>query len=111
MRSFEHIAELIRSKRVNHPNRYSQLELSQLLGYKSGQFISNVERAMCSIPLKMLGKVSEVLDIRTSELKQVILRDQEATLEHYIKTSPSCRPSSSPWSRWKPLGRGESSVD
>ena len=51
-------------KRINHPKGYSQSELSHLLGYKNGQFISNVERALCNIPLKMLGKVSEVLEDR-----------------------------------------------
>jgi len=42
MRSFKHIAQLIRTKRINHPKNYSQSDLSVLLGYKNGQFISNV---------------------------------------------------------------------
>lgn len=89
MRSFEHIAKLIREKRVNHPKGYSQSELSSLLGYKNGQFISNVERALCSIPLKMLSKVSEVLNIETEDLKRAILEDQEATLNNYLNSKVS----------------------
>lgn len=85
MRCFEHIAKLIRTKRINHTKGYSQSELSNLLGYKNGQFISNVERALCSIPLKMLRKVSDVLDIPCEELKEAILKDQEATLNNYLK--------------------------
>ena len=85
MRCFEHIAKLIRTKRINHVKGYSQSELSNLLGYKNGQFISNVERSLCSIPLKMLRKVSEVLDITSDELKESILKDQEATLNNYLK--------------------------
>mgnify|MGYP001603322221 CR=1 FL=1 len=84
MRYFENIAHLIRSKRVSHPKGYSQSELSHLLGYKNGQFISNVERALCNIPLKMLRKVSSVLDIPTDELKVAILKDQEHTLNVYL---------------------------
>lgn len=84
MRSFENIAKLIRTKRVNHPKGYSQSELSHLLGYKNGQFISNVERALCNIPLKMLGRVCEVLDITHQEIKEAILRDQDKTLENYL---------------------------
>lgn len=84
MRSFENIAKLIRSKRLNHPKGYSQSELSQLLGYKNGQFISNVERALCNIPLKMLRKVSEILDITPQELKNAILKDHEETLDNYL---------------------------
>lgn len=87
MRCFKHIAALIRNKRLQHPKGYSQSELSHLLGYKNGQFISNVERALCNIPLKMLGKVSEVLDIDPNELKAAILRDHEETLNNYLKTS------------------------
>lgn len=84
MRSFENIAKLIRTKRLSHPKGYSQSELSNLLGYKNGQFISNVERALCNIPLKMLRKVSEVLDIRPDEIKAAILRDHEQTLDNYL---------------------------
>ncbi len=86
MRCFKNIAYLIRTKRINHPKGYSQSELSNLLGYKNGQFISNVERALCNIPLKMLKKVSEVLDISSEELKDAILKDQEETLNNYLSS-------------------------
>ena len=84
MRCFEHIAKLIRTKRINHPKGYSQSELSHLLGYKNGQFISNVERALCNIPLKMLNKVSTILDIPAEDLKEAILLDHQKTLENYL---------------------------
>lgn len=85
MRCFKHIAQLIRTKRMNHPKGYSQSELSNMLGYKNGQFISNVERALCNIPLKMLKKVADVLDIHPDELKDAILKDQEETLNNYLR--------------------------
>lgn len=89
MRCFKNIAKLIRTKRLQHPKGYSQSELSHLLGYKNGQFISNVERALCNIPLKMLVKVSEVLDIHPAELKAAILQDHEETLNNYLKLQTS----------------------
>lgn len=89
MRSFDHIAKLIREKRMGHPKAYSQSELSQLLGYKNGQFISNVERALCNIPLKMLGKISVILDIDPNHLKDAMLRDHETTLNNYLNASDS----------------------
>ena len=85
MRSFKHVAKLIREKRVGHTKGYSQAELSEILGYKNGQFISNVERALCNIPLKMLCKVSNVLDINPEELKQAMLRDHDTTLDNFLK--------------------------
>ena len=89
MRCFRSIAKLIKAKRLGHPKGYSQSELSHLLGYKNGQFISNVERALCNIPLKMLRRVSEVLDIPTQDLKQAILDDHEKTLENYLNVGKS----------------------
>ncbi len=86
MRCFKNIAQLIRTKRIGHPKGYSQSELSNILGYKNGQFISNVERALCNIPLKMLKRVSDVLDIDADELKDAILKDQEETLNNYLKS-------------------------
>lgn len=87
MRCFKNIAQLIRTKRLQHPKGYSQSELSHLLGYKNGQFISNVERALCNIPLKMLSRVSEVLDIDSQDLKNAILKDHEETLNNYLNLS------------------------
>lgn len=86
MRSFENIAKLIREKRISHPKGYSQSELSQLLGYKNGQFISNVERALCNVPLKMLGRVAEILSISHDELKSAILEDQRQTLDNFLQS-------------------------
>lgn len=85
MRCFENIAKLVRTKRLSHAKGYSQSELSGLLGYKNGQFISNVERALCNIPLKMLTKVANILDISPEELKEAILKDQAITLDNYLK--------------------------
>ncbi|MCO4795644.1 MAG: helix-turn-helix transcriptional regulator [Bacteriovoracaceae bacterium] len=84
LRSFNNIAKLIKSRRLNHPKRFSQSELSSLLGYKNGQFISNVERALCNVPLKMLTKISEILGITHHELKSAILKDHEETINNYM---------------------------
>ena len=84
MRSFKNIAFLIRIKRINHPKSYSQSDLSLLLGYKNGQFISNVERGLCNVPLKMMKRISEVLDIVPDDIKTAILKDHEETLTNFF---------------------------
>lgn len=84
MRSFKNIAQLIRTKRINHPKNYSQSDLSVLLGYKNGQFISNVERGLCNVPLKMMKKISDVLEIEPDDLKHAILKDHEETLTNFF---------------------------
>ena len=93
MRSFKNIATLVRTKRIGHPKNYSQSDLSLLLGYKNGQFISNVERGLCNVPLKMMKKISEVLDINGDELKAAILKDHEETLTNYFNKSSTAKKS------------------
>ena len=91
MKTFKNIATLIRTKRVGHPKNFSQSDLSLLLGYKNGQFISNVERGLCNVPLKMMKKISEVLDINPDELKTAILKDHEETLANYFNKTASAK--------------------
>lgn len=84
MRDFKNIATLIRTKRLNHANKYSQSEVSAVLGYKNGQFISNVERGLCSIPLETMRKVSDLLGITEEEMTGAILKDYQSTLSQYF---------------------------
>lgn len=85
MRHFKHLAHLVKKKRLAHPEQYSQTQLSFKLGYKNGQFISNVERALCHLPFKILPQVCEVLNIAPEELKEAMLKDYEATISYYLK--------------------------
>jgi len=87
MRCFSNIAVLIKDARLNHKNKFSQSELSNLLGYKNGQFISNVERGLCNIPLKMLSRVCNILELSPDQVKEAILKDQVATLDNYLALS------------------------
>lgn len=83
LRCFDNIGKLIRNTRINHPKGYSQSTLSLALGYKNGQFISNVERGLCNIPLKMLFKTCKILDIDTNVIKEAILKDNETTISNF----------------------------
>lgn len=83
MKSFSQIAHVVRNNRTNHPKSYSQTELSQMLGYRNGQFISNVERGLCSVPKKKLKKLAQILDIDKTELFTAVLEDDRTTLENY----------------------------
>jgi len=88
MRHFKHLAELVKKKRIAHPQKYSQAELSDLLGYKNGQFISNVERSLCHLPFKILPKVCEVLTISGDEVKDAMLQDYAETIDFYLSQTP-----------------------
>ena len=80
MKHFGNIAQLIKESRINHPKGFSQSELSVAMGYKNGQFISNIERGLCSAPLKSLYKLTKVLEIDKEVLKSALIKDMEQTI-------------------------------
>lgn len=61
----------------------SQVRLSQELGYKNGQFISNVERGLCSIPLKKVQRVSQALKVPMKVFTEALVSDYK---EHISRT-------------------------
>lgn len=77
-----HISRLIKDYRLAYPSVMSQHELSVLLGYKNGQFISNVERGQCGFPAKKLKQLSGILSIPQLELKNAILSDLREKLDN-----------------------------
>lgn len=87
MRSFKEMAKLIKEARESQKPAISQSELSRLLGYKNGQFISNVERGLCNIPLKMLNNVSDVLSIPLDDLRGALSQDYAKTVENYLEST------------------------
>jgi len=86
-RSFRHIADIVKKYRKGHGQRLGQEELSQLLGYKNGQFISNVEREKCSVPLKTLSKLINVLEIPKDELIEAVVKDYRETVYNHINST------------------------
>lgn len=76
---------LISKKRKEQLNQLSQESLSTQLGYKNGQFISNVERALCGIPLAKMAAVCRILDIPEDELIDVKVRDFRDRLTNEMK--------------------------
>lgn len=74
-RSFPHMAKLIRSYRTKAESSISQSDLSESVGYKNGQFISNVERGLCSVPTKKASVLCETLGIPKDEFLGAITED------------------------------------
>lgn len=84
-RAFDNIAQLIKEKRRRLTPKVSQQGLSYRLGYKNGQFISNIERGLCSVPLRSLNSICEVLKVSKEELKQTLLDDYAKTIDNYFE--------------------------
>lgn len=82
-KTWPNMANLIKMNRLK--NDLSQGDLSKKLNYKNGQFISNIERALCSTPAKVAKKMCEILDIPEEEFIKAFLADEEKYLREMIK--------------------------
>lgn len=58
----------------------TQSEVAKKLGYSTPQFISNIERGLCSPPLKNLKVLMKMYRIPADELMGLIMREQEYIL-------------------------------
>ena len=76
---FDLIGQFVKDNRIKktgrNPKGLSQTELSTALGYKNGQFISNVERALCSIPAKKLLVLAEVFSVDAEDIVEIKVAD------------------------------------
>lgn len=73
MKKFNHIAQLVKEARVK--GNISQTELSHKLKYRNGQFISNIERGICSIPAKRINDLAKVLDLSPKQVADAMIND------------------------------------
>jgi len=65
----------------------TQLEVADDLGYSSPQFISNIERGLCSPPLRNLKTMIKLYNISVNEVMELILKEQENILKAALSGS------------------------
>lgn len=71
--NFTNVANLVKGSREKTP--WSQTEVSHQLGYKNGQFISNIERGLCSVPVKKVFALCCLIGCDVSAMKEAMIRD------------------------------------
>lgn len=81
-KTFKNIAEVIRVKRT--AAGISQQDLSGLIGYKNGQFVSNVERGLCSIPQEKIYLIAGLIKAEPQELMTAIAKDFTDHMERTV---------------------------
>ena len=86
-REFHNVGELIKKARFKKVPDFSQHDLSEKLGYKNGQFISNVERGLCNIPFNKIVPLAYILDIPITPIKEAILADYAIIVQNEIDRS------------------------
>ena len=82
---FKNISTLVKNTRKNLSPEMSQFDLAEKLGYKNGQFISNVERGLCGVPPKNINPLSIALSVGPDIIKEAMVKDYEETLDQATK--------------------------
>ena len=72
-RDFRNIAKLVKDKRILVG--VTQEKLSQLLNYGNAQFVSNIERGICSIPCKRVKDLAVILQCSNQEIIDAMALD------------------------------------
>ncbi|MEO0335933.1 MAG: helix-turn-helix transcriptional regulator [Pseudomonadota bacterium] len=91
----EHIivGKYLKEQRVR--SNLTQSQVAQSLGYTSPQFISNIERGLCSAPIKHLKGFLKLYNLSLEELLSVILKQEESNLRRALVSEESAEESSS----------------
>lgn len=84
-RQFFKIGKLVKDNREKTGT--SQLDLAKKLGYKNGQFISNVERGICTIPFEKIANMSEVLAIPPVYIIEAMGEDFKRNVKNVVSGS------------------------
>jgi len=81
-KDFSNIQKLIKTAREK--TNHSQTDLARLLGFKNGQYISNVERGLCSFPLKKAIKLCELLAIDKVDFYLAYTKDENNHVMNFL---------------------------
>lgn len=73
MKTFKHIAEFVKTRREELG--ISQQDLSTSIGYKHGQFISNIERGVCSLPAFKILSLAVSLKTQPRPIIDAMVKD------------------------------------
>lgn len=84
MKPHNNVANLIKSRRIQHPNKYSQKDLTALLGLKNTIVVERIEKAERPVPLKIMTSLSSVLNISDEEFMEAAMKDYEAFVEDFF---------------------------
>lgn len=84
-KNFSNIGNTISKFRTR--KNMSQIELSNSLGYKNGQFVSNIERGCCNVPLEKINLIAELLDVPVETIVRAMVKDYKIHLNTMLSVA------------------------
>jgi len=73
VKKFNHISNYLKARRAEVG--ISQGDLSRSIGFKNGQYISNIERGLCSIPSAKITALATSLKTKPRDIIDVMVMD------------------------------------
>lgn len=67
----------------------TQLEVSDALGFKSPQIVSNWERGQCAPPTQCIGDLIELYSLNAAEVVDIITEENKRYLQTLLKVKVS----------------------
>lgn len=80
---FEALGRFLRERRLE--SGYTQSEVSDALGYTNGQFLSNIERGLCSPPMPALAILMRLYGIGEQEMTRLLVELQRRMIGDELK--------------------------
>jgi transcriptional regulator with XRE-family HTH domain len=84
-RQFYQLGHLV--KEYRRKSNISQIHLAKKLGYKNGQFVSNMERGLCNVPFSKVGELAKELNIPTDIIIDRMAEDFKANIRDTVELS------------------------
>ncbi len=78
-KSYTNIGNFVKSARAE--KGLSQAELTEKLGYTNAQFISNIERGICSLPPTKIDLFCKLLQVKKEAIKDALRKDFEDSIK------------------------------
>lgn len=85
---YRELSEYLKAKR--EAKGLTQRELAEKLGYTSAQFISNWERDVATIPLRVAPRILSILGIKRSTYIRLLLIGSARQLRRGLKGPNDC---------------------
>ena len=83
--AFKEFGSFLKTRRLK--KNLTQKEVSEVLRYDSAQFLSNVERGVCSLPLAKIPVVMDLYGIDVRAMTDALLKIQRKIITHTIQRS------------------------
>lgn len=83
------LGKLLKEARLNAG--YTQSEVANIIGLTSPQFISNIERGTCVIPVEILQLLPKLYNICPRKLIEILIADFRTYLESSLSIHPDSK--------------------